>query len=147
MFRKVMATLLALVLVLAASLTCAQAESYTIGFAVSTLENPFFVTMKDAAVAKAAELGVELVVLDAQDSAETQASQVEDFITRGVYGRISLCRMPNSAAVFSNSVCKSRLLLEKRLVNSKPLSVWTHSTRMPRRAYHAVSLRRKSAEE
>lgn len=84
MLRKVMATLLALVLVLAASLTCAQAESYTIGFAVSTLENPFFVTMKDAAVAKAAELGVELVVLDAQDSAETQASQVEDFITRGV---------------------------------------------------------------
>ena len=84
MFRKVMATLLALVLVLAASLTCALAESYTIGFAVSTLENPFFVTMKDAAVAKAAELGVELVVLDAQDSAETQASQVEDFITRGV---------------------------------------------------------------
>ena len=84
MFRKVMATLLALVLVLAASMTCAQAESYTIGFAVSTLENPFFVTMKDAAVAKAAELGVELVVLDAQDSAETQASQVEDFITRGV---------------------------------------------------------------
>ena len=84
MFRKVMATLLALVLVLAASLTCAQAESYTIGFAVSTLENPFFVTMKDAAVAKAVELGVELVVLDAQDSAETQASQVEDFITRGV---------------------------------------------------------------
>lgn len=84
MFRKVMATLLALVLVLAASLTCAQAESYTIGFSVSTLENPFFVTMKDAAVAKAAELGVELVVLDAQDNAETQASQVEDFITRGV---------------------------------------------------------------
>ena len=57
MLRKVMATLLALVLVLTASLTCAQAESYTIGFAVSTLENPFFVTMKDAAVAKAAELG------------------------------------------------------------------------------------------
>lgn len=84
MFRKVMATLFWLWLVLAASLTCAQAESYTIGFAVSTLENPFFVTMKDAAVAKAAELGVELVVLDAQDSAETQASQVEDFITRGV---------------------------------------------------------------
>ena len=50
-------------------------------------------------------------------------------------------------AQLGNSVCKSRLLLEKRLVNSKPLSVWTHSTRMPRRAYHAVSLRRKSAEE
>ena len=43
---------------------------------------------------------------------------------------------PSSAADFSNSVCKSRLLLEKRLVNSKPLSVWTHSIWMPRRAYH-----------
>lgn len=40
-----------------------------------------------------------------------------------------------------------RLLLEKRLVNSKPLSVWTHSTCMPLRAYHARSFRRKSAEE
>ena len=39
---------------------------------------------------------------------------------RGVYGRMSLCRMPSSAAVFSNSVGKSRLLPEKRLVNSEP---------------------------
>ena len=31
---------------------------------------------------------------------------------------------------------ETRLLLEKRLVNSKPLSVWTHSTRIPRRTYH-----------
>ena len=38
-----------------------------------------------------------------------------------------LWRMPSSAAVFSNSVGKSRLLPEKRFVNSKPLSVWTHS--------------------
>ena len=49
--------------------------------------------------------------------------------------------------VFSNSVGKLRLLFEKRFVNSKPLSVWIHSTLMPRRAYHAFSLRRKSAEE
>ena len=35
----------------------------------------------------------------------------------------------------------------KRLVNSKPLSVCTDSTLILRRAYHAVSLRRKSAEE
>lgn len=48
---------------------------------------------------------------------------------------------------FSNSVGKLRLLPEKRLVNSKPLSVWTHSTCMPLRAYHARSFRRKSAEE
>ena len=54
-------------------------------------------------------------------------------VWRCVYGRMSLCRMPSSAAVFSNSVGRSRLLLEKRLVNSKPLSVWTHSTCMPLR--------------
>ena len=47
----------------------------------------------------------------------------------------------------SNRVGKSRLLLEKRLVNSKPLSVWTHSTRIPRRAYHLNNCFRKSAED
>ena len=50
------------------------------------------------------------------------------------------------SSVFSNSVGKSRLLLEKRLVNSKPLSVCIHSTVIPRRAYYVVSLRRKFAE-
>ena len=84
MFRKMALVLMTLVLLLATFSTVAQAEGYVIGFAVSTLENPFFVNMKDAASAKAAELGVELMVLDAQDNAETQASQVEDFITRGV---------------------------------------------------------------
>ena len=84
MFRKILATMIVLALALVPMMAMAEGANYTIGFAVSTLENPFFVTMKDAAVAKAAELGVELMVLDAQDSAETQASQVEDFIVRGV---------------------------------------------------------------
>lgn len=84
MLRKILVTLLALSLALLPMTVSAETKAYTIGFAVSTLTNPFFVTMKDAAVAKAAELGVDLVVLDAQDSAETQASQIEDLITRGV---------------------------------------------------------------
>ncbi|MEG0126371.1 MAG: substrate-binding domain-containing protein, partial [Clostridia bacterium] len=84
MLRKFLVTMLVLSLALVPSLAGAEATTYTIGFAVSTLENPFFVAMKDAAEVKAAELGVELMVLDAQDSAEAQASQVEDFITRGV---------------------------------------------------------------
>ena len=37
--------------------------------------------------------------------------------------------------------------VRKRLVNSKPLSVWTHSTRIPLRAYHFTNRFRKSAEE
>lgn len=84
MFRKILVTMIVLALALVPMAAMAEGESYTIGFAVSTLENPFFVTMKDAAVAKAEALGVELMVLDAQDSAETQASQIEDFIVRGV---------------------------------------------------------------
>ena len=35
----------------------------------------------------------------------------------------------------------------KRLVNSKPLSVWIHSMRVPLRAYHLTKRFRKSAEE
>ena len=55
-----------------------------IGFAVSTLSNDFFVMMKDAGDAKAKELGITLTTLDAQDSSETQATQIEDFISQGV---------------------------------------------------------------
>ncbi len=56
----------------------------TIGFCVSTLANPFFVTMKDAAEATAKEMGFTLIVLDAQDSPERQISQVQDLIIRNV---------------------------------------------------------------
>ncbi|HOO32147.1 MAG TPA: substrate-binding domain-containing protein [Thermotogota bacterium] len=55
-----------------------------IGFAVSTLANPFFVSMKEGGEAKAAELGLEMIVLDAQDSSEKQYSQIQDLITRNV---------------------------------------------------------------
>ncbi|WP_019133147.1 ribose ABC transporter substrate-binding protein RbsB [Peptoniphilus obesi] len=56
----------------------------TIGFVVSTQTNPFFVTLKEGAEAKAKELGVELIVLDAQDDSTKAASNMEDLITRGV---------------------------------------------------------------
>ena len=55
-----------------------------VGFSVSTLNNPFFVTLVDGARAKAAELGVQLIVLDAGDDASRQASDMEDLISRRV---------------------------------------------------------------
>lgn len=61
-----------------------ESKKITIGFAVSTLGNDFFVMMKNGGEAKAAELGVNLITLDAQDSSEKQADQVSDFITRKV---------------------------------------------------------------
>lgn len=59
-------------------------EQYTIGFSVSTLANPFFVTMADAAKEEADKLGVSLETLDAEDSSETQQQQIEDFIMKEV---------------------------------------------------------------
>ena len=40
--------------------------------------------MKEGGEAKAVELGIEMITLDAQDSSETQVSQIEDFIAREV---------------------------------------------------------------
>jgi ABC-type sugar transport system substrate-binding protein len=47
-----------------------------ITLAVSTLNNPFFVSMKDGALAEAAAEGVTLQVVDAQNDAATQANQL-----------------------------------------------------------------------
>lgn len=55
-----------------------------IGLVVSTLNNPFFVTMKEAAEEKAKELGYEIIVLDSQDDPGKEISNVEDLITKKV---------------------------------------------------------------
>lgn len=57
---------------------------YTIGFSISTLNNPFFVTLSEGAEAKAEELGANISVVDAQNDAAKQASDVEDLIQQGV---------------------------------------------------------------
>jgi ribose transport system substrate-binding protein len=57
----------------------------TLGLSLSTLNNPFFVTLRDGAVAKAEALGpVELVILDSQDDPATEAANMEDLIAQGV---------------------------------------------------------------
>lgn len=56
----------------------------SIGLAVSTLSNPFFVDLADGAEAKAKELGVEIHVTDAGDDAATQTSNIEDLISKGI---------------------------------------------------------------
>ena len=59
-------------------------DSIVIGLSVSTLNNPFFVTLTDGAEEKAKELGATLSVVDAQDNASKQASDVEDLIQQKV---------------------------------------------------------------
>ena len=107
---KRMIALLALVLVLAAcSLDPPGAKknsgeaggdgSFKIGFSISTLNNPFFVTLSDGAKAQAEELGAMLTVIDAQDDAAKQASDVEDLIQQGV--DLIMINPTDSAAVVS----------------------------------------------
>lgn len=72
-------------------------DSLVIGLSVSTLNNPFFVTLTDGAKAKAEELGATLTVVDAQDNASKQASDVEDLIQQKV--DLILINPVDSAAV------------------------------------------------
>lgn len=92
---QLMLVLLAMLILAACSMEAPGSESaeegggessgeFKIGFSISTLNNPFFVTLNDGAEAKAEELGAELSVVDAQDNASKQASDVEDLIQQGV---------------------------------------------------------------
>lgn len=56
----------------------------TVGLSLSTLQNPFFVSLRDGAQEAADEGGAELLVADAQDDAQTQANDIQDLITQGV---------------------------------------------------------------
>lgn len=59
-------------------------EKMLVGLSVSTLNNPFFVTLTDGAKAKANELGIELVVVDAGDDSAKQTNDIEDLISRKI---------------------------------------------------------------
>jgi len=60
----------------------APASSVSIGLALSTLDNPFFVSVRDGAQKEADAEGVQLTITDAQDDATTQANQVQNFQTQ-----------------------------------------------------------------
>lgn len=56
----------------------------TIGLSISTLNNPFFVTLKDGAEKAAKEAGATLIVVDAQNDTAKQISGIEDLIQKKV---------------------------------------------------------------
>ena len=55
-----------------------------VGLAISTLNNPFFVTLSEGAQAAAKEQNVELIVVDAGDDAAKQTNDIEDLISRNI---------------------------------------------------------------
>lgn len=56
----------------------------TIGLSVSTLNNPFFVTLSDGAKAEAKKLGVQLTVADAGNDTAKQTNDIEDLISKNI---------------------------------------------------------------
>ncbi|MFP1629000.1 substrate-binding domain-containing protein [Streptomyces sp. 5K101] len=55
-----------------------------VGMSLSTLNNPFFVQMREGAEAEAKAAGIDLTVTDAQNDASQQANQLQNFTSSGV---------------------------------------------------------------
>ena len=94
-FRKLAALLLAMVMTFAMVGCGAEIEGEgdadttyegngSIGLSVSTLSNPFFVTLADGAQAQADKDGVTLITVDAGDDAAKQVSDIEDLISKKI---------------------------------------------------------------
>ncbi|MFO8150669.1 MAG: D-ribose ABC transporter substrate-binding protein [Trueperaceae bacterium] len=92
-----MRTALRTLAIASALLLASSALAQTIGLSVSTLNNPFFVDLRDGAQQMADELGLELLVTDAQDSVSTQINDIEDLVQRGV--AVLIINPTDSAAV------------------------------------------------
>ncbi|MFD5711837.1 substrate-binding domain-containing protein [Streptomyces pharetrae] len=60
------------------------AKPEKIGLSLSTLNNPFFVQIREGAQERAEQLGVDLTVTDAQNDASQQANQLQNFTSEGV---------------------------------------------------------------
>ena len=90
-------TTIASALALSFTLSSTALAQDTIALTVSTLDNPFFVSLKDGAQKKADELGYKLVVLDSQNDPAKELSNVEDLTVRGA--KVLLINPTDSAGV------------------------------------------------
>ena len=84
----------------------ASASAERIGLVISTQNNPFFVTLKEGAEAKAKELGHDLIVLDSQDNPAKELGNVEDLLVKGV--DVLLINPTDSDAVVSSVKASNR---------------------------------------
>ena len=82
---------------LAASLSAPAMAKDAIALVISTLDNPFFVTLKEGAEKQAKALDYDLVVLDSQNDPAKELANVEDISVRGV--KVLLINPTDSDAV------------------------------------------------
>ncbi|MGH4140010.1 ribose ABC transporter substrate-binding protein RbsB [Clostridium sp.] len=101
---KFLAMALSTVLIMGSLVGCSQKATKggkKIGIVMSTLNNPFFVSMKEGAEKKAKELGYEVVVLDSQNDATKERSNVDDLIQQGI---VALIINPTDSDAVVNSI-------------------------------------------
>lgn len=70
-----------------------------IGLSVSTLDNPFFVSLKNGVLKEAKNKNMQVITVDAQDDTAKQINDVEDLIQQGV--DILLINPTDSSAISS----------------------------------------------
>lgn len=83
MKRTLIITLLSILI-----LSCKSGENQdniaTVGLSISTLNNPFFVSLSEGARQKAKELNINLSIVNASDDTAKQTSDIEDLISKNV---------------------------------------------------------------
>ncbi|ABZ75156.1 Monosaccharide-transporting ATPase [Shewanella halifaxensis HAW-EB4] len=86
---------------LSSSVSFGASAQDAIAIVLSTMNNPFFVTMKDGAEAKAKELGYKLIALDSQNDPSKELANVEDLTMRGVK---AILINPTDAMAVTNAI-------------------------------------------
>lgn len=83
--KKLLNILMVSILTLGFSTGCSRSnnDEVKIGLIVSTLNNPFFVKLKEGAVAKAKDLGYEILIMDSQNDPAKEVSNMEDMTSKG----------------------------------------------------------------
>ncbi|KYC85721.1 hypothetical protein B4096_3709 [Heyndrickxia coagulans] len=76
-----------------------ELKDMKIGLSISTLDNPFFVSMKNGVLREAKKKGMKVITVDAQNDTAKQINDIEDLIQQGV--DILLINPTDSAAVSS----------------------------------------------
>lgn len=82
--KRILVIVLALVMVLTMGAFAEDNSQYTIGFSSKDNSDTFVANITDAAIARAEELGVKLLMYDARGDVNQQISDVETMIAQGV---------------------------------------------------------------
>ncbi|GBQ93918.1 substrate-binding domain-containing protein [Asaia krungthepensis] len=102
--NKLLKTLLATTLITGSALSLAPGKAYAaellkIGVSFQEMNNPYFVTMKDALQDAAKSIGATLIISDAHHDVSKQVSDIEDMVQQGA--QIVLINPTDSAGVAS----------------------------------------------